>query len=392
LNFHESLSGSRLHNVFLSLGLVNYDLPFRLLFDIYDYFLCFPTKLLEIHECLTFNRIFLDRLSSVGMIDLMTCLTSNFTGIILKSSGCPFDGRLIGYQSYSSFFFNIFYTSFGDCLDRYLIRINECFESSNLVVQVLNRIPVIVEYSDYLGLALGNYNFLESSYAFSESKYASDTLRVVPHPSSLSIEGLPAAFPPGVSPVDELRADLVSSSSNPAVRPSEFLHPIQQAEVLQYSPSTPCGLLGTNREVCTDTLVSSPRFGVSSLVYERPNPSALQADKRTYSNIGHKAEDIFANTQTATSANVAGMNMQSLILNFMNVLQGLLIYSRIFQECPKGLYSVFLCAAAFPVTLDLLPNDFMTVTLINRYARNVNLPDLIAILGSIDFVLGSVDS
>ena len=44
-----------------------------------------------------------------------------------------------------------------------------------------------------------------------------------------------------------------------------------------------------------------------------------------------------------------------------------------------------------PFRVDFTPNDFLAVTLLNKYCRNINLADLIAVLGSIDFVLGSVD-
>ena len=42
-------------------------------------------------------------------------------------------------------------------------------------------------------------------------------------------------------------------------------------------------------------------------------------------------------------------------------------------------------------TANIITNDFLIVTQLNKITRSINLADLIALLGSIDFVLGSVD-
>ena len=59
-------------------------------------------------------------------------------------------------------------------------------------------------------------------------------------------------------------------------------------------------------------------------------------------------------------------------------------------ESSKGIYSLF--ASSFPLlTINIVCNDFLTLNSINYICKEINLGDLIAILGSIDFVLGSVD-
>jgi hypothetical protein len=42
-------------------------------------------------------------------------------------------------------------------------------------------------------------------------------------------------------------------------------------------------------------------------------------------------------------------------------------------------------------TINIIASDYLSINALNKYSKNVNLADLIAILGSIDFVLGSVD-
>lgn len=64
-------------------------------------------------------------------------------------------------------------------------------------------------------------------------------------------------------------------------------------------------------------------------------------------------------------------------------------------ESSKGIYSLFLCLENYNVhsfTVNFIASDFLSINALNKYSRNVNLADLIAILGSIDFVLGSVDA
>ena len=62
-----------------------------------------------------------------------------------------------------------------------------------------------------------------------------------------------------------------------------------------------------------------------------------------------------------------------------------------------SLLIVFSCSLfpflwSFPYwTTTIISNDFLTLNQLNKFCRCINLGDLIAVLGSIDFVLGSVD-
>jgi len=59
-------------------------------------------------------------------------------------------------------------------------------------------------------------------------------------------------------------------------------------------------------------------------------------------------------------------------------------------ESSKGIYSIFLNCFPYFCSL-IISNDFLTLNHINKFCRSINLGDLIALLGSIDFVLGSID-
>jgi hypothetical protein len=61
-------------------------------------------------------------------------------------------------------------------------------------------------------------------------------------------------------------------------------------------------------------------------------------------------------------------------------------------ESSKGIYSTFMCMENFTsAAIHIVCSDYLSISALNKYSKNVNLADLIAILGSIDFVLGSVD-
>jgi len=59
-------------------------------------------------------------------------------------------------------------------------------------------------------------------------------------------------------------------------------------------------------------------------------------------------------------------------------------------ESSKGIYSIFI--HSFPIiSSNIISNDYLTLNQLNKFCRYINIGDLIAVLGSIDFVLGSVD-
>jgi NADH:ubiquinone oxidoreductase subunit D len=59
-------------------------------------------------------------------------------------------------------------------------------------------------------------------------------------------------------------------------------------------------------------------------------------------------------------------------------------------ESSKGIYSIYLFSFPFLI-INIITNDFPTTNQLNKFNNNINLGDLIAVLGPIDFVLGSVD-
>jgi NADH dehydrogenase (ubiquinone) Fe-S protein 2 len=142
MEFYERVSGARMHSSYFRPGGVNQDLPKGLLNDIYIFCSQFNTRLDEIEEMLTDNRIWKQRLVNIGIISAKDALDWGFSGVMLRGSGISWDLRKTQpYEVYNKLNFDIPVGTNGDCYDRYLIRIEEMRQSINIILQVLNDIP-----------------------------------------------------------------------------------------------------------------------------------------------------------------------------------------------------------------------------------------------------------
>lgn len=142
IEFYERVSGARIHAAYIRPGGVALDLPYGLLDDIYIFARQFSTRLDEIEEILTNNRIWKQRLVDIGVVSAKDALTHGFSGVILRGSGWNWDLRVsTPYDVYSSFDFDIPCGTKGDCYDRYLVRIEEIRQSLRIIHQCANNIP-----------------------------------------------------------------------------------------------------------------------------------------------------------------------------------------------------------------------------------------------------------
>ena len=142
MEFYERVSGARMHSSYFRPGGVNQDLPKGLLNDIYIFCEQFNTRLDEIEEMLTTNRIWKQRLVNIGIISAKDALNWGFSGVMLRGSGIPWDLRKTQpYEIYDQLFFEIPIGTNGDCYDRYLIRMEEMRQSIQIIFQLLNQLP-----------------------------------------------------------------------------------------------------------------------------------------------------------------------------------------------------------------------------------------------------------
>ena len=141
--FYERVSGARMHASYIRPGGVSKDLPVGLLNDIYLFISQYNSRINEIEELLTKNRIWRQRLLNVGLVSAKSGVSFGFSGIQIRSTGTPWDLRKVTpYECYSKLNFEVPYSSNGDCYDRYLLRIEELYQSNSIIKQVINNIPL----------------------------------------------------------------------------------------------------------------------------------------------------------------------------------------------------------------------------------------------------------
>jgi NADH dehydrogenase (ubiquinone) Fe-S protein 2 len=136
MEFYERVSGARMHAAFIRPGGVSYDLPVGFLDDLYMFCSQFNTRLDEIEEMLTSNRIWKERLVDIGVVSAKDAIDWGFSGVMIRGSGLPWDLRKTQpYEIYSDLNFSVPVGTNGDCFDRYIIRVEEMRQSINIIEQ-----------------------------------------------------------------------------------------------------------------------------------------------------------------------------------------------------------------------------------------------------------------
>ena len=88
------------------------------------------------------NEIFVRRMRGLGTIDTATALRMCLTGPNLRATGVPFDVRRAHpYSVFPELEFDIPTRSEGDCLARYLLRMDEIKQSLRIIDQCLHQMP-----------------------------------------------------------------------------------------------------------------------------------------------------------------------------------------------------------------------------------------------------------
>jgi NADH dehydrogenase (ubiquinone) Fe-S protein 2 len=128
--FYERVSGARMHAAYFRPGGVAQDLPIGLCDDIYKFTANFASRIDEMEEMLTSNRIWKQRLVNVGVVTGKEAQDWGLSGPMLRASGYAWDLRKAQpYEVYDRMNFDIPVGLNGDCYDRYLIRIEEMRQS-----------------------------------------------------------------------------------------------------------------------------------------------------------------------------------------------------------------------------------------------------------------------
>jgi len=144
MEFYERVSGARMHAAFYRPNEVNIQsLSVYLLEDILDFSKNCFTTLNEIHNVLTYNKIWKQRLVNIGVYSYQTCFDYGLTGVMSRCTGLKRDIRLDRTETYANYYylnFRSYIGQHGDSFDRFLIRMNEMTESLNIINQVIAKL------------------------------------------------------------------------------------------------------------------------------------------------------------------------------------------------------------------------------------------------------------
>ena len=111
MEFYERVSGARLHAAYVRPGGVAFDLPHGLLEDIHIWATQFSSRVDEIEEVVTGNRIWKQRTVGIGVVTAKEALDYSFTGVMLRGSGIPWDLRKVQpYDKYDEVCLSSFYS------------------------------------------------------------------------------------------------------------------------------------------------------------------------------------------------------------------------------------------------------------------------------------------
>ncbi|MHC1775665.1 MAG: NADH-quinone oxidoreductase subunit D [Lentimicrobium sp.] len=142
LDIFEATCGARLT--------VNYSIPGGLMFDIHPDFqrdvkafiTKFRTKLPEYDRLLSGNVIFTERTKGVGFLSKEDAIAYGVTGPTARASGFACDLRKHRpYSAYDKVNFNEVLSDVGDTYARYQVRMQEMWESMNIIEQLIDNIP-----------------------------------------------------------------------------------------------------------------------------------------------------------------------------------------------------------------------------------------------------------
>ena len=142
LRLLEKITGLRMNHNYIRPGGVAADLPDGWRDDVLTLIDALPARLNEFDTLLTGQPIYRERLQGVGVINTAECLALGVTGPILRSTGYAWDlRRAMPYLAYDQMDFDVVVGTYGDCFDRYAIRLNEIRESIRILAQILDQMP-----------------------------------------------------------------------------------------------------------------------------------------------------------------------------------------------------------------------------------------------------------
>jgi NADH-quinone oxidoreductase subunit D len=142
LDLLEHITGARITFSYFRVGGVCRDLDDKFIDGTREFLTRLRKRIPMYHKLVTGNIILRKRVEGVGVISRDMALKYGATGPMIRGSGIPYDIRKIEeYSVYPKFDFDIPTYEEGDCMARYMVRMDEMEQSIRIIEQALDQLP-----------------------------------------------------------------------------------------------------------------------------------------------------------------------------------------------------------------------------------------------------------
>ena len=144
MEYYEGVSGSRMHANYFRPGGVHQDLPDGMLDSMEGWLKQFYPFLKDLENLLNDNRIFRQRMVDIGVVSKEQAIDWGFSGPLIRASGIPWDLRKSQpYDVYDRMDFDIPVGKTGDCFARFLVRVEEMYQSARIMDQCVKALRTV---------------------------------------------------------------------------------------------------------------------------------------------------------------------------------------------------------------------------------------------------------
>ena len=139
---YEEVCGARLTTNIGRIGGLERDFSPKAWEKLRKFMSTFPAALKEFDKLVTRNRIFMDRTIGVGCVSKEMAMKYSFSGPNMRAAGIDYDVRAMNpYSSYEDFEFDIPVGTAGDTFDRFMVRLEEMWQSYRIIEQAVAKMP-----------------------------------------------------------------------------------------------------------------------------------------------------------------------------------------------------------------------------------------------------------
>src|SRR5947199_3166950 len=138
----EAAAGQRFHPSYTRVGGLQCDVDDNWVDMVRAFVRDFPRAHADVCRLLNRNRIFIERTRDIGVLSKEDAINLSCTGPVARASGVVRDLRKDEpYLAYKDFDFKVVCATSGDCLARYLVRMDEMRESIKIIHQAVENLP-----------------------------------------------------------------------------------------------------------------------------------------------------------------------------------------------------------------------------------------------------------